>query len=57
MGVSFSNRYSTTYLDDMAFPPTGGLVEGGGGAFPPIRGLGGRVFHTTNKGCGSGTLI
>ena len=35
MGVSFSNRYSTTYLDDMAFPPTGGLVEGGGGLFPP----------------------
>ena len=33
MGVSFSNRYSTTYLDDMAFPPTGGLVEGGKGGF------------------------
>ena len=35
MGVSFSNRYSTTYLNDMAFPPTGGLVEGGGGLFLP----------------------
>ena len=57
MGVSFSNRYSTTYLDDMAFPPTGGLVEGPRGAFPPIRRLGGRVFHTTNKGRDFGTLI
>lgn len=35
VGVSFSNRYSTTYLDDMAFPPTGELVEGGGGLFLP----------------------
>ena len=35
MSVSFSSRYSTAYLDDMAFPPIGGLVEGGGGLFPP----------------------
>ena len=61
MGVSFSPRYSTAYLDDMAFPPTRGLVGGRGGggrgAFPPIGRLGGRVFHTTNKGRDSGTLI
>ena len=56
MGVSFSNRYSTTYLED-GFSSHRGIGGGGRGAFPPIRRLGGRVFHTTNKGRDFGTLI
>ena len=40
MGVSFSPRYSTAYLDDMAFPPNQGIGGGEGG-----RGEGGFSSH------------